>query len=214
MTNAIYLTTTEPFSGKSIFALGLMSLLASKTDKLAYFKPIISGGKKEKDRRLDLIKNHFNLSQSYEDMFVFSRKKAIKEINNGNEAFLIDSIIEKFKKLQESSDFVVVEGTDFINANTNVEFDGNIAIAKNLGIPAAIILNCSRRSVPEIVDLAQATIKGFLNKGVQVLVLVANKVEEGKEEEIAKRLQAVIPPETLVTTLPMHVELSNPTMGE
>lgn len=214
MTNAIYLTTTEPFSGKSIFALGLMSLLAGKTDKLSYFKPVIAGGKNDKDRRLELIKSHFNLSQSYEDMFVFSRKKAIKEINKGNEAFLIDSIIEKFKKLQESSDFVVVEGTDFMNTNTNVEFDGNISIAKNLGIPAAIILNCSQRSVAEIVDLAQATLKGFLNRGVQVLVLVANKVPEGKEEEIAKRLQAVIPQETLVTTIPMHLELSNPTMEE
>ena len=94
MTNAIYLTTTEPFSGKSIFALGLMTLLAGKTDKLAYFKPIISGGRKVKDRRLDLIKSHFNLSQSYEEMYVFSRKKAIREINSGNETFLIDSIID------------------------------------------------------------------------------------------------------------------------
>ncbi|WP_343849742.1 phosphate acetyltransferase [Algoriphagus jejuensis] len=214
MTNAIYLTTTEPFSGKSIFALGLMSLLAGKTDKLSYFKPIISGGKKEKDRRLELIKNHFKLSQSYEDMYVFSRKKAIKEINSGNEAFLIDSIIDKFKKLQESSDFVVVEGTDFMETMTNVEFDGNIAVAKNLGIPAAIILNCSKRSVQEIVELALATIKGFLNKDVQVLVLVANKIDAGKEAEVAKRLKAVIPKETLVTTIPMQIELSNPTIGE
>lgn len=214
MTNAIYLTTTEPFSGKSIIALGLMSLLASKTDKLAYFKPIIAGGKKEKDRRLDLIKNHFNLSQNYEDMYVFSRKKAIKEINQGNEAFLIDTIIDKFKKLQESSDFVVVEGTDFLDVSTNVEFDGNIAIAKNLGIPAAIIINCSHRSVAEIVDLAQATTNGFISRGVQVLVLVANKVEGGKEEEVARRLNAALPDEILVTTIPMHVELSNPTMGE
>ena len=50
MNNAIYLTTTEPFSGKSIYALGVMNLLASKTDKLAYFKPIITGSKKEKDQ--------------------------------------------------------------------------------------------------------------------------------------------------------------------
>ncbi|GAB3233585.1 phosphate acetyltransferase [Algoriphagus aestuariicola] len=214
MTNAIYLTTTEPFSGKSIFALGLMSLLAAKTDKLAYFKPIISGGKKEKDRRLDLIKSQFKLTQSYEDMYVFSRKKAIKEINSGNEAYLIDSIIERFKKLQDSSDFVVVEGTDFIDTTTNVEFDGNIAIAKNLGIPAAIILNCSKRTVPEIIDLALATFKGFVNRGVQVLVLVANKIEEDMADEIESQLKAVIPQETLVTTIPMLLELSNPTMGE
>jgi phosphate acetyltransferase len=214
MTNAIYLTTTEPFSGKSIIALGLMNLLASKTEKLAYLKPIVSGGLKDKDRRLELIKEHFKLAQSYEEMFVFSRKKAIKEINSGNESFLIDSVIDRFKKLQEKADFTVVEGTDFLDVNTNVEFDGNISIAKNLGIPAAIILNGAKRSVPEIVDLAQATTNGFLNRGVQVLFLVANKVTPGQEKEITDRLVAVLPKEILVTSIPMRDELSNPTMEE
>lgn len=214
MTNAIYLTTTEPFSGKSIFALGLVNLLASKTDKIGYLKPIIVGGKKEKDRRLELIANQFGLHQSYDEMYVFTRKKAIKEINKGNEAFLIDSIIERFKALQESCDFVVVEGTDFLEAGTNIEFDGNISIAKNLGIPAAIVMNCSHKSHVEIVDLALATVNGFISKGVQILTLVANKVEEGKEEEIAKRLKTALPADILITTIPMHVELSNPTMEE
>jgi phosphate acetyltransferase len=214
MTNAIYLTTTEPFSGKSIIALGLMNLLASKTDKLAYFKPIVSGGMKDKDRRLELIKEHFKLGQSYDEMFVFSRKKAIKEINKGNEAFLIDSIIGHFKKLQEKADFTVVEGTDFLDVNTNVEFDGNISIAKNLGIPAAIILNCSKRSLSEIVDMAQATTNGFLNRGVQVLFLVANKVAPGQEKEIADRLIEVLPKKILITAIPMREELSSPTMEE
>jgi phosphate acetyltransferase len=214
MTNAIYLTTTEPFSGKSIFALGLVNLLASKTDKIGYLKPIIVGGKKEKDRRLELIANQFGLHQSYDEMYVFTRKKAIKEINKGNEAFLIDSIIERFKALQEFCDFVVVEGTDFLEAGTNIEFDGNISIAKNLGIPAAIVMNCSHKSHVEIVDLALATVNGFISKGVQILTLVANKVEEGKEEEIAKRLKTTLPADILITTIPMHVELSNPTMEE
>lgn len=214
MTNAIYLTTTEPFSGKSIFALGLVNLLASKTDKIGYLKPIVAGSKKEKDRRLELIAKQFSLHQTYEEMYVFTRKKAIKEINNGNETFLIDTIIERFKELQESCDFVVVEGTDFLGVGTNVEFDGNISIAKNLGIPAAIIINCSGKSIVEIVDMAHATANGFLSKGVQVLTLVANKVEGGKEEEIAKRLKAALPAEILVTTIPMHMELSNPTMDE
>jgi phosphate acetyltransferase len=76
------------------------------------------------------------------------------------------------------------------------------------------VLNCAKRSVAEIVDLAQATVQGFVRRGVQVLVVVANKIEAGKEEEIARRLNAVIPKETLVTTIPMQVELSNPTMEE
>jgi phosphate acetyltransferase len=214
MTNAIYLTTTEPFSGKSIFALGLVNLLASKTDKIGYLKPIVAGSKKEKDRRLELIAKQFSLHQTYEEMSVFTRKKAIKEINKGNETYLIDTIIERFKELQESCDFVVVEGTDFLGAGTNVEFDGNISIAKNLGIPAAIVMNCSGKSLVEIVDQAVATVNGFLSKGVQVLTLVANKVEGGREEEIARRLKSAMPEEILITTIPMHMELSNPTMEE
>jgi phosphate acetyltransferase len=214
MTNAIYLTTTEPYSGKSIIALGLMNLLASKTDKLAYLKPIVSGGMKDKDRRLELIKEHFKLAQSYEEMFVFSRKKAIKEINNGNESFLIDSVIDQFKKLQEKADFTVVEGTDFLDVSTNVEFDGNISIAKNLGIPAAIIINGSNRSVSEIVDLAQSTTNGFLNRGVQVLFLVVNKVVKDQVGEIVSHLEKVLSNEILITAIPMNGELSNPTVEE
>jgi phosphate acetyltransferase len=49
---------------------------------------------------------------------------------------------------------------------------------------------------------------------VQVLTLVANKVEGGREEEIARRLKSAMPEEILITTIPMHMELSNPTMEE
>ncbi|AMQ56262.1 phosphate acetyltransferase [Algoriphagus sanaruensis] len=213
MNNAIYLTTTEPFSGKSIYALGLMNLLASKTDKLAYFKPIISGGKKEKDRRLELLKEHFNLSQEYEEMYAFTRKKAFKEINRGNESELIDAIIEKFKKLQENYDFVVVEGTDFTELN-NVEFDGNISIAKNLGIPVALILNGDKRTPSEVLDMALAAVHSFHNHGVQILTLVANKLMEDKVEDVKRRLEAILPAEILITGIPVHAELSNPTMAE
>ncbi|TFV94366.1 phosphate acetyltransferase [Algoriphagus kandeliae] len=214
MTNAIYLTTTEPFSGKSIFALGLMNMLASKAEKLAYFKPIISGGKKSRDRRLELISKQFNLTQSYEEMYAFTRKNAIKEINKRNEAYLIDSIIEKFNSLKEEADFVVVEGTDFTDVNTNVEFDGNITVAKNLGIPAAIILNGADRTTSEIVDLAMASANSYLTRGVQVLTLIANKVQASKLDEVLRRLRYVLPESILVNVIPSHQQLSNPTMGE
>ena len=214
MTNAIYLTTTEPFSGKSIFSLGLMSLLAGKTDKLAYFKPLITVGKKEKDRRLQLIRQHFNLALPYEDMFAFTLEKAFKEINRNNEAYLIDTIIDKFQRIRENSDFVVVEGTDFASISTNAEYNGNVSIAKNLGIPAAIILNCAHKSIPEIVEQAISTVNSFTSNGVQVLTLVANKAEPGKEHEIFRKLAEVISDNILISVIPIHMELSNPTMEE
>ena len=214
MTNAIYLTTTEPYSGKSIIALGLVNLLAGKTEKIAYFKPVISSEGKEKDSHLDTISNHFNLGIPYRDMYVFTRNEVIKHINAGNEAYLIDTIIDRFKRLQEQHDFVVVEGTDFMGTTTNVEFDGNISIAKNLGIPAAIIVKGEGKSVQEIVDMAVSTTKSFMDEGVQILTVIANKIDAEKEEVIQTNLSNALPKGLIATCIPSNKDLGSPTMRE
>lgn len=214
MTNAIYLTTTEPYSGKSIIALGLVNLLAGKTEKIAYFKPVISREGNEKDSHLEMIASHFNLSAPYKDMFVFTRNEVVKQINAGNEAYIIDTIIDRFKQLQERFDFVVVEGTDFMGGSTNIEFDGNISIAKNLGIPAAVIVKGEGKSVQEIVDTAVSTTKGFTDEGVQILTVIANKINNDKEDEIRTQLTKALPVNIIVTSIPSNKDLGNPTMKE
>lgn len=214
MTNAIYLTTTEPYSGKSIIALGLVNLLAGKTEKIAYFKPVISREGNEKDSHLEMIAGQFNLSAPYKDMFVFTRNEVVKQINAGNEAYIIDTIIDRFKQLQERFDFVVVEGTDFMGGSTNIEFDGNISIAKNLGIPAAVIVKGEGKSVQEIVDTAVSTAKGFTDEGVQILTVIANKINSDKEEEIRTQLTKALPVNIIVTSIPSNKDLGNPTMKE
>ena len=88
MTNAIYLTTTEPFSGKSIIALGLMNLLAGKTEKLAYFKPIATSKENEKDYHLETMIKHFGLTAPYEDMYAFTRAEVLKLKNDGDDALM------------------------------------------------------------------------------------------------------------------------------
>jgi phosphate acetyltransferase len=214
MTNAIYLTTTEPYSGKSIIALGLMNLLVAKTEKLAYFKPVISREGSEKDGHLETIASHFKLSASYNEMFVFTRSEVIKHINAGNESYIIDTIIDRFKNLQERYDFVVVEGTDFMGGSTNVEFDGNISIAKNLGIPTAIIVKGEDKSVQDIVDTALSTTKGFTDEGVQVLTVIANKINIENDEAIRHQLVNALPKDIIVTSIPSNKDLGNPTMKE
>lgn len=215
MTNAIYLTTTEPYSGKSIIALGLVNLLSAKTEKIAYFKPVISSVGLDKDRHLEMISSHFHLNVPYKDMFVFSRNEVVHHINTGNEAYFIDTIIDRFKRLQEQNDFVVVEGTDFMGSITNVEFDGNITIAKNLGIPAAIIVKSEGKSVQEIVDIAVSTTRSYLDEGVQILTVIANKIDsEDQIDSIRTELSKALPKEIIVTCIPSTKDLANPTMKE
>ncbi|MBK7652769.1 MAG: AAA family ATPase [Flammeovirgaceae bacterium] len=214
MTNAIYLTTTEPYSGKSIIALGLMNLLVSKTEKVAYFKPIISSEGSEKDGHLETIAAYFKLNTAYEEMFVFTRSEVIKHINAGNESYIIDKIIDQFKNLQERYDFVVIEGTDFMGGGTNVGFDGNISIAKNLGIPTAIIVKGEDKSVQEIVETALSTTKSFTDEGVQVLTVIANKIDIEDDEGHSSQLAKPCPKDIIVTSIPRNKDLGNPTMKD
>jgi phosphate acetyltransferase len=214
MTNAIYLTTTEPFSGKSIIALGLMNLLAGKTEKLAYFKPVISTQRTQTDTHLDTIAKHFDLKTPYHEMFAFTRDEVVKYQNAGKEAYIIDTVIEKFKKLQEQNDFVVVEGTDFMGGTTNLEFDGNISIAKNLGLPVVLIIKSEGKSAKEITDIAVTTSKSFTDEGVQILTVVANKIDPEKEEETKAQLEKSLPKGIITTTIPQNKDLGNPTMKE
>ncbi|MBY0479791.1 MAG: phosphate acetyltransferase [Chitinophagaceae bacterium] len=214
MTNAIYLTTTEPYSGKSIIALGLMNLISGRTEKLAYFKPIISSTGEERDNHLDTMIRQFGLSTPYEDMYAFTREEVIKHRNEGNEAFMIDKIIEKFKKLQESNEFVVVEGADFMGRSTNLEFDDNITIAKNLGIPVVLIVKGEGKSEEEIANTAVSTFKLFLDEGVQILTVIVNKVAPQIAYSVSLQIKKSLPKDLIVTAIPEDKDLGNPTIKE
>ncbi|HQR91926.1 MAG: phosphate acetyltransferase [Bacteroidetes bacterium 24-39-8] len=214
MTNAIYLTTTEPFSGKSIIALGLMNLLSGKTEKIAYFKPIISINGQEKDNHLETISKQFGLDTPYEDMFAFTREQVVDLRNEGNEAFMIDTIIDKFKNLQENNEFVIVEGADFMGRSTNLEFDDNITIAKNLGIPVFLIVKGEDKTVQETVSAAISTYKLFQDEGVQILTVVVNKLRPELTEEVIEKLQEGLPQDVIINVIPQDKNLGNPTIKE
>ncbi len=214
MTNALYLCTTEPYTGKSIIALGLMNLLAGKTERIAYFKPVISCIDGQKDNHLETMIRHFDLTTPYEDMYAFTREEVEKLKNNGNEAIMIDKIIEKFKKLQETNEFVIVEGADFLGGSTNLEFNDNINIAKNLGIPVILIVKGEDKSEQEIVSSTVSTFKLFQEEGVQILTVIANKVLEQIAFSVSVSIRQNLPKDIIITVIPYDRNLSNPTFQE
>jgi len=214
MTNAIYLTTTEPFSGKSIIALGLMNLLVGKTEKIAYFKPVISCAPGQKDNHLETMIRQFGLTTPYEDMYAFTREEVEKMRNNGSDANMIDKIIEKFKKLQENNEFVIVEGADFLGSSTNLEFDDNINIAKNLGIPVVLVVKGEGKTDQEIVTSTISTYKLFQEEGVQILTVIANKVLEQIAFSVSVNIRQKLPKDIIVTVIPENRDLGNPTIKE
>lgn len=215
MNKAIYIATSESNSGKSIVTLGLMRMLLGKTAKVGYFRPIIDVNKEEKrDNHIKTILSHFNLDIEYKDTYAFTRNELIALKNRGKDGKIIDTIIEKYKYLEEKHDFMLVEGTDFSGEGTAIELDANILIAKNLGIPAIIVSSGIGKTLESFIEGLHLAYDSFKDKEVEVLAVIANKVQEKNIEIVKKGVEKNLPKDVFVNVIPLINSLNNPTIKE
>ncbi|CAD0009165.1 MULTISPECIES: phosphate acetyltransferase [Flavobacterium] len=215
MSKAIYIATSDQNSGKSIITLGLMSILIGKTAKVGYFRPIVEDFiDGELDNHIETVLSYFNLEIKFEDAYAITKSKLIKKKNKGKIGEVLDLIIEKYKKLEERFDFVLVEGTSFTGEGTSIELDLNVLIAKNLGIPTIIIGSGVGKTLEELLDSLYLVYDSFKVKEVEVLSVFANKVQPENIELVTKSLKKTLPDNVLINTIPLISSLNNPTMQE
>lgn len=215
MSKAIYIATSDHNSGKSIITLGLMSILLGKTAKVGYFRPIIEDFVDgEVDNHIETVLSYFNLDIKFEDAYAITKSKLIKKKNKGKIGEVLDLIIEKYKKLEERFDFVLVEGTSFTGEGTSIELDLNVLIAKNLGIPTIIVGSGVGKTLEELLDSLYLVYDSFKIKEVEVLSVFANKVQPENIELVTSSLQKSLPSNVLINTIPIISSLNNPTMQE
>ena len=216
MNKAIYIATSEASSGKSIVVLGLMQMLLGKTAKVGYFRPIIDNVKnKKKDNHIKMVVSHFDLDVEYNDTYAFTRSKFLNDLNDGKEDELLGKIIEKYKAIEEVNDFVLVEGTDFKGKGLAIELDFNVLIAKNLGIPAIIVSSGKGKDMDEFVENLHVTYNSFKDKDVEVLSIIANKVQEKNIDYIYRSIKKELRnANVLIDIIPLIDSLSNPTVKE
>lgn len=215
MSKAIYIATTESNSGKSLVSLGLMHSLLGRAAKVGYFRPIIDDLKEgEIDNHIHTVSSYFNLDISFNDAYAFQRSEVIKMKNENKDDDIISRIIEKFKALEDRFDFVLVEGTSFQGEGAIIEFDINVLIAKNLGVPAIIISSGRNKTLDELTGNIQMAFDSFKDKGVEVLSVIANKVPVENLDVVVNQLERYLPGNVIVNAIPLNPVLSNPSIKE
>ncbi len=216
MSKAVYVATIEPNSGKSIVVLGLMRMLLGKTPKVGYFRPIIDDLEEgEIDNHINTVISHFELDINVKKTYAFTRSQVLKKYNKGKSGDIIDGIIEKYKKLEEKFDFILVEGTDFSDEGSIIEFDINVLIAKNLGIPAIIVSSAYEKSNAELIGNLKLAYDSFHAKDVDVIAIVANKVTHEKEATLTTTLPKEFTNDEIeIVVIPQINSLINPTIKE
>src|SRR5690349_12762870 len=185
MSKTIFIATAEPYCGKSIVALGLVNMLLGKATKVGYFKPIINADPKEqKDVHIETIISYFNLPIPYEESYAFTRQQAIHQVETESQGEMIDVIIRKVKKMEDTFDFTVIEGSDFVGEGTAFEFEANVTIARNLSAPAIIVVSGEKKMTAQVFNSVLTIFRTFQAREVQVLSIVANRVKPAEKEDL------------------------------
>ena len=216
MIKSIFISSAEPYSGKSLVTLGVFETILRKTPKVAFFKPMIrdqSSG--DKDKNIELIRTRYNLPQSYEDSYAFYRKDAQKLIGKGKFDDFVEVILQKYKALEEKNDFVIVEGSDYVGEGSYFEFDINALVAKNLGLPALIIGQGLGRAIDDIISPITMAIETFHHQDTKILGVIINRVLPERAEELRDDMKAQLPEISgFHSVIPIDTILSSPTMRE
>ena len=175
MSKNLYITATESRSGKSAIVLGVMQMLLRDIRRVGFFRPIISDDSDRKDHDIDLVLSQFYLGLRYEETYALTMKQAKDLVNAGQQALLIERIINKYKELEERCDFVLLEGTDFQGSSHTFEFDINADIAANLGSPLLIVVNGNQKTESELVSSTKLAVESFTKKSTDILGIVVNR---------------------------------------
>ncbi|PUZ25807.1 phosphate acetyltransferase [Chitinophaga parva] len=215
MTKSIFIASAEPYSGKSVITLGLCDMLLGKTQKIGYCKPVIlSDDPAHPDTHIQTVLSHFQLPQSYDDAWAFTRQDALQLIRTQRQGEMIDKVIARYKALEERYDFVVIEGSDFAGQGTAFEFEINRTLAKNLNAPALLLISGEHKTNAEVIQEGLTFCRSYLSHDVQVIAVVANRVDPAQVDLVRQSLAAQLPPGVLAAAIPADRALQHPSVGD
>ena len=205
---SLYISSIEPAAGSLIVTMGMMEILKRRLGRVAFFRPIIEDNE-ERDHDIEFVLEKYDLDMRYSQSYGFTVHEVETFIAENRLNELIESLIEKFKKLEKRYDFVLVEGLNQASFTQSLDFDINLVIAKNIGSPVVSILKGKDKSKKEVVD--EITIESDVIKkaGCSHFATFVNRMDDN----ILGKLSNVIS-DIPTYYLPEISELDTPTVSE
>jgi len=211
-TSSLYLASLEPTTGSLFISIGLMDILKSRYEKVAFFRPVIKQ-KSRPDGDITFMREHFSLTQNYEESYCFDTNEVENLLTEEKADQLITKIITHYKKLEEEYDFILIEGLPRSLFSATLDFDINLHLAKNLDTPFIPILNAKEKMCRAIYDEIKLEEEIILNAGVSHFATFVNRVEETQLPAV-KHLVQSNPTKTMSFFLPNSRELDTPSLQE
>ena len=216
MTSSIYVSAVAPGTGKVVVSLGLVELGLRETSRVGFFRPVIvESPDNAPDEDIELIRESFGLNQSYEASYAWSMSDLLLELGGRGIDGVMEKIVEDYKNLEASCDFIVIEGTDYLGQALALEFDLNALISRTLSAPVVLVGKGKDLSPEEAVNGLRVAVDGFRAKLSQVIGVMLSRAEADQLEIYRKLLsQEFTSPGEVLGLLPETPALSRPTVRE
>ena len=171
MTPGVFVTGSEPASGKSAVALGVQQLLARRIGRLGVFRPVVAHP--EHDPILDLLRPNGADFVPYAASYGVGYAEV-----RADEERALEQIVARYRALAAQCEGVLAVGTDFANLGTTGELAFNARVALNLGLPALCVVSGHERTAKETCEAITGALQRLKSAGCHVVAVVANRVQE------------------------------------
>ena len=208
MGSAVYIASAQGYTGKSTVALGVLEQLSRRVGRVGVFRPVVRAGSSaegERDYVLDLLVSHEAVTLPYDDCAGVTYVQV-----HADPVAAMETILERYHRVAEQCDAVVVVGSDYTDVGTPTEFSYNARIAANLAAPVLLVLNAAGIGVEDLHTLALMATDELRAQHGTLLGVVANRVEGPTDVAV----EAVAFGDALAFALPDEPLLSAPSMGE
>ena len=206
MSRSVYFASPEALTGKSAVALGLLDALTREVGSVGVFRPLTTtrSGSDDVDLIVDLLVNQPGISQSYDEAIGVTYDAARED---ADEAMHV--IVERFGKLSDRFDVILVIGSDYTDVATGTELSFNAKIAANLGSPVVLVVHGRDRSPEQIRAAADSAIAELRANHAQTVAVIANRVDHDAAQAIRTELAKL--PGLVTAAIPESPLLSAPT---
>ena len=207
----LYITGTARRSGKSALSLGFMDRLAAAGGGVAYFRPIIAD---VEDRMLQLILTRYGTEQKLSSHYGLLASEAHRFLADGDKKELIETILDRFRRLALYQRHMLCEGADFGGNLPGANLDFNLELANHLGCQVVVVIDGHRRDEEQLLEDLHSLQEALDEHHSQLFAIFINRVEPGLPEGILDRLKVAVRNDSPIYLLQQQPVLDMPTVGD
>ena len=205
--HSVYVASPEGMTGKSMVAFGLLEALASRSDRVGVFRPVVKADR-ARDYAVDLLISHPAVDQSYEDAIGVDYEQMLADPDTAQA-----QILRRHHELSQRYSMLVILGSDYDDLANPTELTFNAEVAANLGAPVVVVVSGLDRSPDQIGALAAVSVGEFTAHHATPIAVVVNRTEPDSLEAVREAVSSRVPG-VKAASIPENPVIMAPTVQE